>query len=229
MEIKKSLFAKAFLITLALLLSLYSFNIYLNFEREKYLDERMNSVVDDFEEFQALSTLMNVFGENATCLTLNSQMRLMDTKIWALGEKIDNYRTISKDYINDPYYQQMKEKFNRQEVIYLSDLKEMRRRCGLSQLEILFFYRRGEDCPSCDDQAYVLNYFNQYIHPEIAVFSFDADLNMSSVGVLQGIYGITEYPCLVVGERVACGLQDKNALEIALCTESNNSISLCRK
>jgi len=229
MEIKKGLFVKAFLITLALLISIYSLNLYLNSEREKYLDERMNSVVDDFEEFQALSNLMNVFGENATCLTLNSQLRLMDTKIWALGEKIENYHLISKDYMNDPYYHQLKEKFNRQEVIYLSDLKEMKRRCGLSQLEILYFYRRAEDCPACDDQAYVLNYFNQYIDPEVAVFSFDADLNSSSVGVLQGIYNITEYPCLVVGERVACGLQDKNALEIVLCTESNNTISICRK
>jgi hypothetical protein len=64
MEIKKGVFIKAFLITLALLISVYSLNLYLNSEREKYLDERMNSVVGDFEEFQALSNLMAVFGEN---------------------------------------------------------------------------------------------------------------------------------------------------------------------
>jgi len=227
MEVKRSLLFWAFVITLGIFLSVYSLNLYLNSEREKNLDERMNEVVEDFEEFQALSSLTHVFGENVTCLALNSQLRLMDTKVWALGEKIENYRLLSKDYMDDPYYQVMKEKFNRQEVLYLSNMLEMRKACGLNQMEILYFYRKSEFCQSCDEQSYVLNYFNNYIDPEIAVFSFDADLNLSSVGLLQQIYNVSEYPSLVVGERLASGLQDKESLERVLCEESNNTISLC--
>lgn len=228
MEIKKSLFIKALIITLALFISVYSLNLYLNSEREQTLNERMEDVVSEFEEFQALSNLMRLYGENATCLALNSQLKLMDSKIWKLGEKIENYRLISKDYMNDPYYQLLKKKFNRQEVIYLSNLKEMKERCGLNQLEILYFYRKGEICTQCDEQAYILNYFNNYIKEEIAVFSFDADLNLSSIDVLQGIYNITEYPCIVVGDRVACGLQNKEAVKQLICSE-RNTISICNK
>jgi hypothetical protein len=227
MAVDKKIFVKAFLITLALLLSVYSLNLYLNYEREKVIDERMREVVDEFEEFQALNALMEVYGQNATCMTLNSRIKLLDSNIWRLGDKIDNYRQLSREYMNDPYYQLQKQKFNRQEVIYLAILKAMKRSCQLNQTEILYFYQKGEECKTCDDQAYVLTYFNQRIDPEIAIFSFDADLNLPSVDVLRSLYNVTEYPCLVVEDSVYCGLRDKVELQGILCDRSGNSLSLC--
>jgi hypothetical protein len=227
MAVDRSIFVKAFLITLALFLSVYSINLYLNYEREKAVDQRMNEVVDEFEEFQALNNLMEVYGQNATCLTLTSRIKLLDTNIWRLGEKIDSYRQLSRDYMNDPYYQDQKEKFNRQEVIYLSILKEMKKSCELNQTEIMFFYKKSEECPTCDDQSYVLNYFNQRIDPEIAIFSFDSDLNLPSVDTLRGIYNVTEYPSLVVEDSVYGGLRDRDELQKILCDKSNGTLSVC--
>ena len=227
MEVKKSIFLKAFIVTLAIFLSVFSLNMYLNSEREKVVNERMNEVVAEFEEFQALNNLMEVFGENATCMTLTSRIRLLDTNIWKLGQKIEAYKQVTKNYWDDPYYQLQKQTFNRQEVIYLSILKEMKRRCGYNQTEILFFYRKSELCQKCDDQAYILDYFNQRIDPEIAIFSFDADLALPSVDVLQSVYNVTEYPCLVVDDSVHCGINDKAQTQKILCDASNNTISIC--
>ncbi|MCX6695332.1 MAG: hypothetical protein NTU61_03465 [Candidatus Altiarchaeota archaeon] len=224
MEVDRSIFLKAFVITVLLFISLYSLNVYLNSQREVVLDARMNEILEEFDEVQALTSLMKVFGENATCLTLKSRMKLLDTKIWKLGDKIDSYRQISRDYMNDPYYQIQKEKFNRQEVIYFTILKEMKSQCDLNQTEVLYFYRNSQDCKQCDDQSYVLNYYNNRIDPEIATFSFDADLNLTSVDVLLSIYNVTEYPCIVVEGDTNCGLQNSDQMKEILCRRNNLSI-----
>ncbi|MFH1402872.1 MAG: hypothetical protein ABIH11_01220 [Candidatus Altiarchaeota archaeon] len=224
MEVGKSIFLKAFVITLIIFASVYSLNVYLNSMREESLDERMAEILEDFEEMQALTTMMRVFGENASCIALETNIKLLDTKIWKMGEKIDSYRELTREYMNDPYYNIQKKKFNRQEVIYLSLLKEMKQQCDMNQTEILYFYRRSEFCPDCDKQSYVLNYFNQKIDPEIAVFSFDADLDLPSVNVLLGIYNVTEYPCVVVGDRAHCSLLDREQMTEILCSTSNLSI-----
>ncbi len=224
MEVEGSIFIKAFIITLVIFVSVYSLNVYLHTLREDALDERMSDILEEFEEIQALNMLMTVYGENISCIALKSQLGVLDTKIWKLGEKIDSYRELTSEYLDDPYYQIQKEKFNRQEVIYLSILKQLKRKCDLKQTEILFFYRNGEDCEYCDQQAYVLNYFNQRIDSEIAVFSFDADLDLPSVNVLLKVYGVSEFPCIVVGEKAYCNLQDRDSLTRILCSTGNLSI-----
>jgi len=224
MEVTKSIFMKAFMITLVIFISVYALNLYLNSQREVVLDGKMSEVLDEFEEVQALTSLMKMYGENATCITLKSRLKLLDSKIWKLGEKIENYRQLSKDYMNDPYYLLQKQKFNRQEVIYFSIFREMKAQCDLNKTEILYFYRNGLDCRQCDDQSYVLNYFNERVGPEIAVFSMDADLGLPSVDVLLNIYNITEFPCIVVEDHPYCGLHDRDDMERILCSRRNMSI-----
>ncbi|MFC2163067.1 hypothetical protein ACFLRF_05240 [Candidatus Altiarchaeota archaeon] len=225
MEVDRFLFIKAFVITVIIFLSVYSLNLYLNSERERVLDERMSEIIVEFEEFQALSALMRVYGRNATCLTLRSRMKHLDKRIWELGEKIDKYRELSKEYMDDPYYQEQKEKFNRQEVIYLALLKQMKTDCKINQTEILYFYRKSEDCPDCDAQAYVLDYFNRLINQEVAIFSFDADMQMASVQTLIDIHNITSYPCVVVEGQSYCGMRDRVEMEKIFCSKA--SLSIC--
>ena len=224
MEVSRGVFIKAFLITVIIFLSVYSLNLYLNSQRENVLDDNMAEIIDNFEEVQALTDLMKVYGGNVTCLALESRLKLLDTQIWKLGDKIENYRQLSKDYMNDPYYQTQKEKFNRQEVMYYSILKEMQSSCNTNQTYILYFYAKGETCSKCDDQSYVLNYFNQRIDPELAVFSFDTDLNLPSINMLKSIYNVTEYPCVVIYDTTYCGLRDKDEVQGILCSKRNLSI-----
>jgi hypothetical protein len=228
MEIKKTdkkTFLLAAFITLLMFISVYALNLFLNMEREKIILTRMDEITEEFEEMHAISSLMRVFGENVTCLALKSELAYLDTKIWKLGDKIDKYREVTREYWDDPFYIKQKGKFNRQEIIYLSMLKEMKMKCGgMNQTIILFFYKRAEDCKECDAQSFVLANINRRIDPEIAIFSFDCGLNLSSVNVLVDFYDITEFPCTIVEDKRYCGLRNRNDLEGILCEHGDLSI-----
>ena len=104
-------------------------------------------------------------------------------------------------------------------------LKEMKDWCEFNRTVILFFYKKKEDCPDCDAQSFVLTDINKEIGPEIALFSFDSDLDLPSIKTLGLFYKITSYPCIVIEDETHCGLYDKGQLTDLLCDYKD--LSLC--
>ena len=161
MVANRGIFIAAAVITVMLFISIYSFNLFLNTQREKVVIERMEQVLDEYQEIQALSLMADVFGREMTCLSLESRLSHMDETLWEAGVKIDRYREATEKFITDPFYLDQKRKFNRNEVIYLSMLQNMKQWCEFNQTTILYFYKKKEDCPNCDAQSFVLTNLNK--------------------------------------------------------------------
>lgn len=104
-------------------------------------------------------------------------------------------------------------------------LKNMKQWCTFNQTTILYFYKKKEDCPDCDAQAFVLTDLNKEIDPEIAIFSFDSDLGLPSIETLERFYKIDSYPCVVVENSTYCGIHNKDKMVELLC--DHNNISIC--
>ncbi len=226
MEVSRWIFAKALVITLLVLLVIYSINVFLSQQRETALESRMEETIETLEEMEALTQLMHMFGGNATCVALKSQLRLLDQQVWKLGDKIEAYRQLTQEYMSDPYYLKQKRRFNRQEVLYLSLMKQVEDKCDLNTTIILYFYTKGEECRYCDDQAFVLNHLNQRIDDELSIFGFDTSLGIPSVDVLVHAYNITSYPCIVVEDETYCSLHNIEQMESLLCQHSPE-LSIC--
>lgn len=224
MVIKKSIFIYAAIITLLLLISIYSLNFYLNSQRENVLNERMEDILDEYQEIQALTLMTDVFGSNITCLSLENILSYMDRTLWDTGIKIDKYREVTEKFITDPFYRDQKRKFNRNEVIYFSMLKNMKNKCNFNQTTILYFYKKKEECPDCDAQAFVLTDLNNEIDSEIAIFSFDSNLDLASVKTLELFYDVTSFPCIIVEDDTYCGLKSKDQVVDILCEYKDHSI-----
>ena len=224
MVANKGIFITAAIITVMLFISIYSFNMFLNTQRERVVIERMEQVIDEYQEIQALSLMSDVFGKEMTCLSLEKRLAHMDKTLWDTGIKIDRYREVTEKFIIDPFYLNQKKKFNRNEVIYLSMLKGMKDWCEFNQTVILYFYKKKEYCPDCDDQAFVLTDLNKEIDSEIAIFSFDSNLELPSIDTLELFYSIDSYPCIVIEDDTYCSLHDKNQLTARLCDYRNLSI-----
>lgn len=215
----KNIFIIAAIVTLMLLVSIYSFNTFLNVQRERAIIDRMEQVLDEYQELQTLSLMSNVFGRDMTCISLENSLRHMDRTLWETGVKIDKYRQATEEFFEDPFYLQQKTRFNRNEVLYLSMLQEMKEWCTFNQTTVLFFYKKKEDCPNCDEQSFVLTDLNKEMDEELAIFSFDSDLQLPSIQTLELFYNITQkrYPCTVIEEEVICGLQNRRQMKEALC------------
>lgn len=221
----KGIFIAAAIITVMLFISIYSFNMFLNTQRERIVIDKMEEVIDEYQEIQALSLMSEVFGKDMTCLSLESRLAHMDKTLWDAGVKIDRYREVTEKFVTDPFYIDQKIKFNRNEIIYFSMVKEMKDWCKFNQTIILYFYKKKEHCPDCDAQSFVLTDLNKEIDEEIAIFSFDSDLELPSVKTLELFYNISSYPCIVIEDITYCGLHNKNTIIGMLC--EHKDISLC--
>lgn len=222
--VKKGIFLKAFVITILILVSIYSLNHFLNIQREEVVVDRMEQILDEYQEIQALSLMADTFGTDITCVSLENTLSHMDKTLWDTGVKIDRYREAKQQFVTDPFYIDQKKKFNRNEVIYLSMLKDMKEKCTINQTIIQFYFKKKEFCDDCDAQSFVLTDINKEIDPEIAIFSFDADLDLPSVNTLQAFYNITYFPCLVVEDETYCGLKDKDDIIDILCSHRDHSV-----
>ena len=224
MAVERKLFLYAGIITVLLFVMIYSLNVFLSREREDSLSTRMDSLIDDFEEMQALFLMSGIFDTNGTCIALQTWMSQMDKSLWDLGIKLDQYQKVTEEYLKDPFYLEQKKKFNRRQVIYYSILKEAKDRCSLNATSLLFFYRKSEECPDCDAMSFVLTDLKREVNEEVAIFSFDTNLDLPSIQVLPIFFNVTSYPCIVVEGKTHCGLYNKNELTKFVCDAGQLSI-----
>lgn len=229
MEMNKKIFLVGLLITSILFISILFFNSLANNQREKAVLDRMNDVVGEYENMQTLIFMSEIFGEDSTCVGLQSTLLTMDKGLWDLGLKIDLYRQVTENFMQDPFYVQQKTEFNRKEVLYFAMLKRMKDMCRLNQTIISYFYKRKEACPDCDAQSFVLADIKRDLEKmnredEIAIFSFDADLDIASINLLTRVYNITSYPSIVLGNITYSGLHNKKETISLFCREKKMAI-----
>jgi hypothetical protein len=208
MEIKKSVFLIAFLITAFLLITILFLGNTLNNERKNYVEDKM-TIISDLNEVQTYSLLSDVYGGKLACLAFNSKLAAWDQTLWKLGLKLEQYRVATEEFQKDPFYLEQKTVFNENEVLYMAFLTKAKKECNLSQSIISFYYRKAEACQKCDDQSFVLSDIKREMGDSVSIFSFDDDLNITSISLLQKYYEIKEYPCVVINEKPFCGIRDK--------------------
>lgn len=223
----KIIFFLAFLITLFLLLSLFIINTFFDDAREQYINDEMQQMFNSLNEMQTFLLMSETFGDEMACLASAAKLQELDKSVWKLGVKIDQYRVASEEFQKDPYYLKQKKLFNENEVFYMMLLTKLQRECNMSQGIISFFYQNSADCKKCDDQSFILTDINREYDDDISIFSFDVDLNMTTLKLLEEFYNITSYPCTVINDQSYCGIQGKEFILQHVC--DNQSLSFCEE
>lgn len=229
MALKKGIFLIGLLITSILFLSIFFLNSLGDDKREQAVIEKMNNVVREYEDMQTLMFMSEFFGQESTCVALENMLITMNKGLWDLGIKIDLYRQVTENFMQDPFYIEQKVEFNRKEVLYFAMLKKMKDMCKINQTIVSFFYKKKENCPDCDAQSFVLSDVKRDLEKikkdnELAIFSFDADMDLPAINLLLKVNNISSYPSIVVGNQTYSGLYDKKRLVKVLCKESKLAI-----
>ncbi|MFW5852698.1 MAG: hypothetical protein ACOCUR_01590 [Nanoarchaeota archaeon] len=226
---KKRLFFVGFIITLILLFSILLSNFFLTEMREDAVVDRMSDMMRSYEEMQTLVLMSEFFGEESTCIALESMLSSMNEELWELGIKIDQYRQVTEEFSQSPFYYEQKKHFNQRAVLYYSMLKRMQEMCEVEQVLMTFFYEKKEDCPDCDPQSFVLTDIRMDLEKldmgtHLALFSFDVDLDLATINLLLSHYDVDEFPCVVINDNAFCGLRDKEEMKDLICEESDGTL-----
>ena len=223
---KKQLFGIALLITLFLFVSILLLSNLMEDKRQQYLDQETQKIYNNLNEMQTFLLMSQTYGSDMACLAFDAKLKELDQTMWSLGQKIDQYRVASEEFRKNPYYLNQKMVFNENEVFYMMLLQKLKKECGFTQTVIAFFYKNADECRKCDDQSFVLTDIKRDIAPDVAIFSFDADLNLTTINLLAKYYNVTQYPCVVIEEKTFCGMQDKGFIVQQMCA-SNPAMPLC--
>lgn len=228
MAFRKSIFIFALAITVCVFLSvLYIGNVF-DSKREAVINQETQETYASITEMQTFWLMSESYGGDMACLAFKTKLQELDQSVWNLGIKLDQYRVASEEFRQSQYYKDQKKLFNENEVTYLLLLRKVQSQCNYKQSILLYFYKNSKDCSNCDDQSYVLTDINTQIPNEVSVFSFDTDLNITTINLLEQYYNISEYPCTVVDDTPYCGIRDKKFLIDAIC-KSEPNISVCEQ
>lgn len=89
-------------------------------------------------------------------------------------------------------------------------MKKAEDKCGFKTTSIIYFYSNKVDCDDCEKQGYILTDIRQD-YPDVRVYAFDYNLDLSAMDALINIYKVTEperLPAIIVNGNVYYGLQE---------------------
>ena len=94
--------------------------------------------------------------------------------------------------------------------------KRISERCKTPFTTVFYFYGNQENCEDCEKQSYVLDAAREK-YPELRSYSFDYNLDLSTIRALRSIYKVGEpLPALVVNGKTYAGFRTLEQLEALL-------------
>ena len=223
----KKIYIISLLITIVLFLSLLLLRDSFGNAREGAITARVQETYNNLNEMQMFMLMSEIYGDEMACLASKEKLKKLDKSLWDLGIKIDQYRVASEEFMKDPFYLEQKKVFNDNEIFYMMLLGRLNKHCDNKQEVVSFFYKNSKDCKKCDDQSFVLTDIKKDAKDDLSIFSYDADLNLTSINLLTQYYGINEFPCIIIKEKKYCGMQDKDFIVKEICND--NEISICNE
>ena len=86
-------------------------------------------------------------------------------------------------------------------------------KCGIKPITIIYFYSNKGDCADCKKEGYVLTKLREE-YPELRIYSFDYNLDLSVVKTMKSIYMIKDtLPALVISDQLYYGFKPPEEIE----------------
>ncbi len=194
-----------FLITVCLFLTASYISNYFSNKKVDQIRSIQNSIAINILSSETQFSLL----QESSCKNVSSS--ILSGELDELGRKLqwgqDNMGDTNEVFYLKKYYSLLQIKD------YLL-MKKISSSCGIKSTSILYFYTTRENCSECEKESFVLSSLRDK-YPELRVYSFDYDTNLSAVRSLLQIYKIkdTELPALVLDDTLLSGFHSVDDLE----------------
>ncbi|MEZ0209008.1 MAG: TlpA family protein disulfide reductase [Candidatus Paceibacterota bacterium] len=152
--------------------------------------------------------------KEVSCSNVSDSM--LSPQLSEIGDKLS--QTESDRGTNDPDVVYLKKYYTLLEVKDFLLSKQFVAKCGQTKkpVSIIYFYSNAGDCAECEREGYVLTRLKEK-YPDLRVYSFDYNLDLSAVDSMKRIYKITSsLPALVIEEKTYIGFKSVEDLEALL-------------
>lgn len=190
-------YAYTFLITTAI----FATAIYVsNYFSQKKINEIKNIESQISIDISASETQFSLLSE-LPCREISSG--LLSKELATLGDKLSY--TEENRGSDDPEVLSLKKYYSLLQIKDFLLIQKIKERCGSSPVNsglfIMYFYSNKGDCEDCQKEGFVLTRLRQD-YPELRVYSFDYNLDLSALQTLISIYNIEKnLPVILINEK----------------------------
>jgi hypothetical protein len=158
-----------------------------------------------------LELLMLLKQDNSTemCGFYQGQLQEFDVQTTDFGQKLDILE--QNRGRGDATVLQLKREYMLMEVRDSLLVQKINDGCPQKIDTMLYFYS-NTNCPDCERQGEIGPPLKQE-RPDLMIYAFDADLNVSVVNALMRLYNVKEYPALVVDGKTLEGYRSKEEVK----------------
>lgn len=199
-----------FILTCGIFASGWYLSSYINNKKINQIKDIQNKIAIDILSSETQFALL----EELSCQDVDNS--ILSKEIADLAGKI----TYSEQNVgNQEEVQLLKKQYTILQVKDFLLSKRIRERCGEKTNTIFYFYGNKDTCVDCVKQSYVLDALREK-YPEVRIYSFDYNLDLSTIKALTSIYKIqNNLPELVVNGKTVSGFKTVDELEILLPKE----------
>lgn len=206
MEITWKKYAYTLLITIAI----FATAIYIS----NYFSQRKINEIKDIEsriaiDISASETQYSLLSE-LSCRDITGS--LLSKELSNLGDKL-SYMEQSRG-LNDTEVLNLKKYYSLLEIKDIILMQKIKERCGGKTLSLMYFYSNlNNNCTDCEKEGYVLTKLRED-YPELRVYSFDYNLDLSALQTLISIYNIEDkQPAILVNDNVYYGFKSVDEIK----------------
>ncbi len=194
-----------FIITVFIFISAFSLSNNFSNKRVQDIKRIQDSIATDILSSETQFSLLS----ELSCKDVGSA--ILSNELNSLAEKIQNSANNLGNKNEEVQF--LKRYYSLLEIKDYLLMRRISERCGQEFMFALYFYDNEEVCADCDKAGYVLTYLrNKY--PQLRVYSFDRNSDVSAVKTLLSIFKITEAsPVVVLGDQVINGYKEKEEME----------------
>jgi hypothetical protein len=203
MEVGWKKYAYTFLITAVIFATAIFASNYFNQKKINEIKDIESSISIDISASETQFSLLS----ELPCREISSSF--LSKELATLGDKLsyteENRGSDDTEVINlKKYYSLLQIK----DFLLMQKIKD---RCGSgatnSGLSVMYFYSNKGDCSECQSEGFVLTKLRQD-YPELRVYSFDYNLDLSALQTLISIYNIDKkLPVILINDKVYYGFK----------------------
>jgi len=219
-KFEKRKYIIAFIITLAIFLLGFFLGFVMDLQRVNYFQEITDKQKLDLNSLQLQYELAQEEPFSESCGAFEVLFQRFMTDLEYNRQRIDTYQEQAN--IKSEDFQNLKREYMLSQIKFWQISRNLEKFCPQNYdfVTVIYFYSDEVSCSDCVNQANVLDYYKRVLKDKILIFSIDETFKdrESIIELFKATYNITQYPTLIIDDKVYSSMIDKAELKNILCS-----------
>ena len=217
-----NIFLKAAILTTIVFLSGVFFGLVIGSEKVNSLERKISGLDESIQNADLQFLFFSTMDKNISCKYLSGEASRLGIEADNLGKQVSAYENAKK--IKESDFHELKKRYT---SILIKDwlmVEKIKKTCGENYTIVLYFYS-NKNCDTCKEEGIVLSYLKEKLNGDFLVFAIDGDMDLQIVQTIKDVYGINQYPSLVINGEPYYGYMNTTKIKEILC--ENQNLTIC--